>query len=1018
MTLVLLIMGFLFAVGLFLLLWGIIMSLLTLLFKGWIIERIVKKGLPQGTNTAEQVWKRGLKRLGMVTGAGLAMLLIGTTIAAINVLQKPSPPPASGTITTGQQVDLVQKSISPVGGNISVDKPGDPLNGFQMEIRAESYRDTRSFHISYAPVKKHTFGKSFNPVSPLISIENGGGYSNEIIRLKIPVKVPEKDFAMAFFYNDQTGTLEGLPLLSRDTGSLTVATKHFSKIIVSSIARDTLFKLTGEVNSGFKPGVDDWQFTNYGSYIAQGGHCAGQSMTTIWYYAEKALKGAPHLFGLYDNNGNGQTPSLWQDDTLGYRFASTIQNDMDWHNYHLKLQSIFKTGDEPTYNAFAYAMLITGLPQLVVITNTSTIPWEGHAMVIYRVSKGALHVSDPNFPANSNREIKYNNGKFIPYPSGANASVIQQGQGKSYDLISYYGITALIDWNKLASRWGELQAGTIGSTGNTPFPDYTLKLTEGAGSTHNLKDGLTVYNKKAAIDVNGQKTLSVGLYRDGAWVSNGAGKINLSSKTDIDLRPGKNLLGIGVYGFIPGSHSGTWEWVDFKWVNIFYSPPTSVEMDPAQATIRLGSKHLFRATARDSSGKVIENLPASAFIWSSANQQVATVDKNGSASGLFTGETTISAAIGDAIGTAKLSVSPLAVASIQLDPPSATILVGKSQTFRVIAKDANGTVLEGLAASIFGWATANTAIATVDRNGIVTGQVAGTTAVAAAFRDTAGSAISGSAIVRVTSEQTPSPPPLAGGPDLTVTSVSFSPSSGKAGQNLSVTFTIKNQGGAATGPFSNRISLATTRYGTNYSLGNFAMESLPAGASRTLTLVSNAIPTSVPNGSYWVTVFTDGFQQVNEFEENNNIGSQETVRFALALATPPPTSTPRPVSGTWKGQAILTTNVTGAACRFGGDITLSLTQTGETLRGTITYDLGGDPNNSSVRCPATRIYGTAPLTGTIKGSRDGGSVRFSFTTTPPFAGFTINASGLAFMGAFIEGDFTGDAQGEFHVKPQ
>jgi len=106
--------------------------------------------------------------------------------------------------------------------------------------------------------------------------------------------------------------------------------------------------------------------------------------------------------------------------------------------------------------------------------------------------------------------------------------------------------------------------------------------------------------------------------------------------------------------------------------------------------------------------------------------------------------------------------------------------------------------------------------------------------------------------------------------DLTVTSVS-APSSAKVGDSISVTFTVKNQGGSSSGSFSNRVSLSTSSYGTTYSLGNFSMSSLGAGGSQTKT-VSVTIP-SVSPGYYYVTVFTDGFQAISESNENNNIGS-------------------------------------------------------------------------------------------------------------------------------------------------
>jgi VCBS repeat-containing protein len=113
-----------------------------------------------------------------------------------------------------------------------------------------------------------------------------------------------------------------------------------------------------------------------------------------------------------------------------------------------------------------------------------------------------------------------------------------------------------------------------------------------------------------------------------------------------------------------------------------------------------------------------------------------------------------------------------------------------------------------------------------------------------------------------------------GKPDLTVIGqVSFTPSSVFHGQSLSVKFTVKNAGSSSSGSFYVRISLATTEYGTDYSLGNFQVSSLSTGESRTISQTTNPIPSSVPAGSYYVTVFVDGFQQIDESNEYNNIGS-------------------------------------------------------------------------------------------------------------------------------------------------
>ena len=106
-------------------------------------------------------------------------------------------------------------------------------------------------------------------------------------------------------------------------------------------------------------------------------------------------------------------------------------------------------------------------------------------------------------------------------------------------------------------------------------------------------------------------------------------------------------------------------------------------------------------------------------------------------------------------------------------------------------------------------------------------------------------------------------------PDLTVTSVN-APSSSEPGGYIAVSWTVKNQGNTSSGSFYNRISLSTTPYGTDISLGNFIMSSIGAGSSLSDAKVPQ-IPETVSPGYYYVTVFADAFGDVPESDDNNNI---------------------------------------------------------------------------------------------------------------------------------------------------
>jgi len=120
-------------------------------------------------------------------------------------------------------------------------------------------------------------------------------------------------------------------------------------------------------------------------------------------------------------------------------------------------------------------------------------------------------------------------------------------------------------------------------------------------------------------------------------------------------------------------------------------------------------------------------------------------------------------------------------------------------------------------------------------------------------------------------------------PDLTVLAVT-GPSTATVGASISVNFTARNTGTAPSGAFANRVSLATTPYGTQFRLANFPMASLTTSGQRTETRTI-PIPIETQPGTYYLTVFADAFGEVNESDENNNIGSTTPNRITVSVPT-------------------------------------------------------------------------------------------------------------------------------------
>jgi len=478
-----------------------------------------------------------------------------------------SAPPVgnTGSIETASPNQAGEFTAQPSGSSMTLSIPESSIDGLVITVPADAYRKPTEMKVTYAPVEDHSFGANFNPVSPLISIENGEALAAEPVELTIPVEVADDEFAMAFFYDDEQGTLEGLPLLSRDTTSITVATRHFSSVIVSAVNTALLYS---DIDSGFRPGVDDWQFANRGSYLMPGGHCSGQTTTALWYYVTKPDGPGETLYNRYDNNGwEPASPRFWYDDSLGYRFASVVQLEDDYDGKLFNLTQRMHVLHQETWYLFAYSIMVTGEPQFVGIVSSAG---GGHAMVVYRVNQGTLHVADPNYPGRTDRVIEFANGRFTPYNSGANAEAIERGQGKAYDQIFYVAKTAWVDWDRVADRWTEFKTLTIG---DDVFPTYRIDRLDDQGNYVPLTDGyetsesiikLSLYSPlgaKSRFDVS----------RDGQWLT--TVPVIGAAAAGFQLEEGNNRLGVYISGQIP---DGRYKYIDFKYFNIVYNPETEV----------------------------------------------------------------------------------------------------------------------------------------------------------------------------------------------------------------------------------------------------------------------------------------------------------------------------------------------------------------------------------------------------------------------------------------------------------
>ncbi len=153
----------------------------------------------------------------------------------------------------------------------------------------------------------------------------------------------------------------------------------------------------------------------------------------------------------------------------------------------------------------------------------------------------------------------------------------------------------------------------------------------------------------------------------------------------------------------------------------------NVTVTPASATLDPGNTLTLQVTLADAGGN---SLPLSGRVvtYTSSAPSIASVSAAGVVTALAPGSATITVTCEGQSAAASITVNAPTVASVTVTPATATVGAGSTVQLSAQAKDANGTVIPGLTVT---WSTSNSAVATVDNSGLVTGVSAGSAQITA-----------------------------------------------------------------------------------------------------------------------------------------------------------------------------------------------------------------------------------------------------------------------------------------------
>lgn len=170
-------------------------------------------------------------------------------------------------------------------------------------------------------------------------------------------------------------------------------------------------------------------------------------------------------------------------------------------------------------------------------------------------------------------------------------------------------------------------------------------------------------------------------------------------------------------------------------VNVTPRPVSSVALSPAQATVSAGQSLQLTVSLTDDGGQVLTGRQVS---FATSNVQVATVSVSGLITGVAPGTATITAISEGSTGTATVTVTPEPVASVDISPPSSSVIMGSTLQLYATPRNAAGQPLPGRTVS---WSSGAPGLASVSSSGLVTGLAIGNAVIIASIEGKQGSAM-------------------------------------------------------------------------------------------------------------------------------------------------------------------------------------------------------------------------------------------------------------------------------------
>lgn len=251
--------------------------------------------------------------------------------------------------------------------------------------------------------------------------------------------------------------------------------------------------------------------------------------------------------------------------------------------------------------------------------------------------------------------------------------------------------------------------GGGGDGGGTPPVERVVASVEVASPAPTVAAGGTVQLSATAFDASraaiGGKSFTWSSSSDAVATVGGGGLVTGRAEGPVTITARET--GTGITGSVQ--------------LTVTRAPVGSVVLSHAALSVQAGAAAQLTATVRDAQGNPLAGREVA---WSSANGAVAIVSQTGVVTGVAVGgPVDVVASSEGRADTARVTVTPVAIARVDVSPAAHTVTLGSTVALSATPRDAAGNALAGRTVV---WASASPAVATVDpATGMVTGVAAG-----------------------------------------------------------------------------------------------------------------------------------------------------------------------------------------------------------------------------------------------------------------------------------------------------